>query len=381
MPAGGTDLLKVGLNDACLAPPILLRTTQALALAGGADSVWVPDHLINVVPRSIWKARYTGAVHLAPRSDAFLEAWSTLGWLAAKTRFSGLKLGVGVTDAGRRHPAVTAQAAATLHILSKGRAILGIGTGERESNVPYGVDWAKPVSRLEEALETIRALWNSGGALLNRDSEFFPLRDAVFDIPPYAGQRPEIWVAAHGPRMLGITGRFADAWFPAWPQTPAVYGQGLEQVRNAAADAGRNPNSITGAGWFFVFTAATASMVEGVLDSVGARLCALTAPSTLWEAHGAEHPLGNGFTGLQDLLPQIIDEETALEYARRVPDGLLRSMALCGTAPQVAEQLAEYRRHGLSYPVLTNTSLYFQLRLGLTAVPAMARLMRILGRM
>ena len=71
-------------------------------------------------------------------------------------------LGVGVTDTGRRNPAVTAQAAATLHLLTRGRAILGIGPGEREGNEPYGVDWSKPVARFEEAMATIRALWGSG---------------------------------------------------------------------------------------------------------------------------------------------------------------------------------------------------------------------------
>jgi phthiodiolone/phenolphthiodiolone dimycocerosates ketoreductase len=92
-------------------------------------------------------------------------------------------VGVSVTDAGRRNPAVTAQAAATLHLLTGGRAILGIGTGEREGNEPYGVEWSKPVTRLEEALATIRALWNSGGELISRDSPYFPLHDAVFDLP------------------------------------------------------------------------------------------------------------------------------------------------------------------------------------------------------
>jgi phthiodiolone/phenolphthiodiolone dimycocerosates ketoreductase len=69
-----------------------------------------------------------------------------------------MRLGVAVTDTGRRNPAVTAQAVASLHLLTRGRAVLGIGTGERESNAPYGVDWSKPVARFEEALATIRAL-------------------------------------------------------------------------------------------------------------------------------------------------------------------------------------------------------------------------------
>jgi alkanesulfonate monooxygenase SsuD/methylene tetrahydromethanopterin reductase-like flavin-dependent oxidoreductase (luciferase family) len=74
-----------------------------------------------------------------------------LGHIAARNRVGRLRLGVGVTDSGRRNPAVTAQAAATLHLLTRGRAILGIGPGEREGNEPYGVDWSKPVARFEEA--------------------------------------------------------------------------------------------------------------------------------------------------------------------------------------------------------------------------------------
>jgi phthiodiolone/phenolphthiodiolone dimycocerosates ketoreductase len=69
---------------------------------------------------------------------------------------------------------VTAQAVATLHLMTRGRAILGIGPGERVGNEPYGVDWSKPVARFEEALATIRALWDSKGELVNRDSPFFP---------------------------------------------------------------------------------------------------------------------------------------------------------------------------------------------------------------
>lgn len=127
---------------------------------------------------------------------------------------------------------------------------MGIGTGEREGNEPYGVDWSKPVARFEEAMATIRALWNSGGELVTRDSPFFPLHNAIFALPSYRGKWPEIWIAAHGPRMLRATGRYADAWFPALAIRPTNYAAGLEKVRAAASDAGRDPLSITAANFF-----------------------------------------------------------------------------------------------------------------------------------
>jgi phthiodiolone/phenolphthiodiolone dimycocerosates ketoreductase len=108
----------------------------------------------------LWKQKYCGATKLIPTLDANMEAWTMLGHIAARNRLGRLRLGVAVTDTGRRNPAVTAQAAATLHLLTRGRAILGIGPGEREGNEPYGVDWSKPVARFEEAMGTIRALWD-----------------------------------------------------------------------------------------------------------------------------------------------------------------------------------------------------------------------------
>ena len=144
---------RVGLADLLiytgLGPMAMTRANYLAAAATRIDSFWVPDHLNALMPRSIGTAKYIGTAgaKLMPRPDAISEPWTALGYLAAKNRFARMRLGVGVTDAGRRNPAVTAQAAATLHLLTRGRAILGIGTGEREGNEPYGVDWSKPVAR------------------------------------------------------------------------------------------------------------------------------------------------------------------------------------------------------------------------------------------
>ena len=166
-------------------PTVLARTNVLMATASGVDSYWVADHLNSLFPRSIATPSYLGVAKLVPKADAQLEPWTMLGYLASRNRFARLRLGVGVTDASRRNPAVTAQAAATLHLITRGRAILGIGAGQREANEPYGVDWTKPVARFEEAIATIRSLWNSGGELISRESPYFPLHNAVFDLPPY----------------------------------------------------------------------------------------------------------------------------------------------------------------------------------------------------
>lgn len=349
--------MQVGLLDITVAgkPRVdtFTRANYLGAVAARADSFWVPDHLNALFPRALWKPEYCGMARLSPSVDAFLEPWTMLGNLAARNRFR-LGLGVCVTDTGRRNPAVTAQGAVTMSRLTRGRFILGIGTGEREGNEPYGVDWSKPVARFEEALATIRTLWNSHGELVNRDSPYFPLRNALFDLAPYRGTWPPIWIAAHGPRMLRIAGRYADGYFPAFPHTPETYAQRLDAVRSSASDAGRDPAAITPALCLSVITGRTDGEVEAALEAEVMRAACLTAPDEMFAKHGLQHPLGVGFSGAQDILPQEWDEQTALSYIKGVTPELTRDLGLVGTPAEVLGKAAAWRDAGVRHMVLIN---------------------------
>ncbi|MEZ0354441.1 LLM class flavin-dependent oxidoreductase [Mycobacterium sp. pR1184] len=364
---------RVGVGDPILAArsaaDAFTRANYLGAVADRVDSFWVPDHLNQLFPRSLWQQKYCGATRLIPKIDAAMEPWTMLGHIAARNRIGRLRLGVGVTDSGRRNPAVTAQAAATLHLISRGRAILGIGPGEREGNEPYGVDWSKPVARFEEAMATIRALWNSGGELVNRDSPFFPLRDALFELPPYRGKWPEIWIGAHGPRMLRAAGRYADAYYPSFAHLPEDYTQRLDVVRSAASDAGRDPLSILPALQVFVVTGRSRDDVDEALDSEVVRAFGLNAPDDVFVRHGVQHPLGAGFAGAQDLVPHGWDEQTALSHQAKIPPPVLREFLLNGTPDEIIETVAHWRDAGVRYLVMSNVSLLQRsLRKGLASV-------------
>ena len=370
------------LVNSRLGPTPMARNSLLTAQAAQADSLWVPDHLNALLPRSIMKKPYLGTAPLLPRPDAVLEPWTMLGHIATKNRLRRLKLGLAVTDTGRRNPAVTAQAAATLHLLSKGRAILGIGTGEREGNEPYGVDWSKPVGRFIDAVATIRALWESDGEPVTRDSEFFPLHNATFDLPSYKGKWPEIWIASHGPRMLRATGRYADGWFPAAIFHRPDYKACLDAVRTAASDAGRDPTSIRAANFFYIVTGRSRDEVDEALDSVPLKAFGLLAPAAEWQRHGGRHPMGDDFGGFQDIIPQVLDEQTVLSYTADLPHALLRSCLLTGTAAEVVDQVAEWRDFGLEYGVFANASfLQPSLKRGLAANAPFLTILRRLRKL
>src|ERR1700749_1761139 len=347
----------VGIMDFSLVsrptPESLTRATYLNALTNRVDSLWLPDHLNGLFPRSLWKQKYCGATKLVPTLDAYMEPWTMLGHLAARNRAGRMHLGTSVTDTGRRNPAVTAQAAATLPLLTRGRSILGIGPGEREGNEPYGVEWSKPVARFEEAMATIRALWGSGGQLVNRESPYFPLHNATFALTPYKGKWPEIWIAAHGPRMIRAAGRYADGWFPGTTRA-SEYGQQLNDLRTAASDARRDPMAITPAGIRFILTGRSQGEIDEVVDSKLVRLFTLNSPATDWERHGAEHPMGPDFKGVQDLVPQLIDEQTALSFVSKVPRELVKELFVVGMPDDIVDQLAEFRDAGLRCLVVGN---------------------------
>ena len=350
--------MRFGLADPCahsrILPDSVLRTTRLNAVVTGADSILVPDHLIQVIPESIYTRKRAAGERIMPTPDACYDPWTVLGLLAARNRFRRLRLGTGCTDTARRHPAVTAQAAATLHQLTRGGAILGIGAGEGMNQTPYGVPTARRVSMYIEALKTIRALWDSWGKPVTRDSEFFPLKDAKMPVPPYRGTWPEIWVGGHGPRMRRAAGRYGDAWFPGVTMDPSEYGEHLAGIRDVAADAGRDPHAIQAAKYFFVVTAHSSSAVEEILESPLVKSYALCAPSEYWAKHGAEHPMGPDFTGVVDLLPHVLDERTALDHVSKVPTSLIRNFVLAGTPSEILDKLAEWRDHGMQYPLMFN---------------------------
>jgi hypothetical protein len=108
--------LSVGVETNCTAPLGLERATMRLCQLFGVDSLFLPDHYLSFVPRSVWGPELTPAAKLVPSPDAFFDPYVMLGMMAA--RYRRVRLGTGVTEPFRRHPATLAQAFVTLDHLT-----------------------------------------------------------------------------------------------------------------------------------------------------------------------------------------------------------------------------------------------------------------------
>ncbi len=190
------------------------------------DSLWIADHFYG----------------FDAKSDPFMEAWTTLTWLAAK--FDNVELCHHVLGHGYRPPALTAKMAATLQVLSGGRFILGIGAGWRgDEYEAYGYEFPKPSVRfaqLEELIKICRLMWTEELPSFNGDH--FRIDEAA--APPLPDKAPPICVGASGEKIgLPLVGRQADMWNCSL-RSREDWVRKLGIVRQSAEDAGRDPNSI-----------------------------------------------------------------------------------------------------------------------------------------
>src|ERR1700693_613800 len=132
----------------------------------GFDLVTVMDHFYQI--RGI-----------GPETEPMMEAYTTLGALAAST--SRVKLGTLVTGVTYRNPAILAKQVTTLDIISQGRAVLGIGAAWFDvEHTGLGVDFppvGERMDRLEEALQICRAMFRDERPTF--DGRYYRVKDAI----------------------------------------------------------------------------------------------------------------------------------------------------------------------------------------------------------
>jgi alkanesulfonate monooxygenase SsuD/methylene tetrahydromethanopterin reductase-like flavin-dependent oxidoreductase (luciferase family) len=216
-------VLPIGPRPPSTRATYLADARRALDLVGAHfDSAWFVDHF------------------QAGTQDV-LECWTTLSYLAGL--HPALRFGAAVLGQSYRNPALTAKMAATLHFLSGGRTIFGLGAGWQEDEyLAYGYDFPSAgtrVEQLDEALEIIKAMWTEERATFH--GRHYHVDQACCE--PRPDPLPPVMIGGSKPRMLRLIARHADWWNVSWTGIGEYRPQAAELER-ACAEVGRDPATL-----------------------------------------------------------------------------------------------------------------------------------------
>jgi alkanesulfonate monooxygenase SsuD/methylene tetrahydromethanopterin reductase-like flavin-dependent oxidoreductase (luciferase family) len=181
------------------------------------------------------------ADHLQFESRDVLESWTALTYLAA--RHADFQFGNAVLCQSFRNPALVAKMGATLHFLSGGRFILGLGAGWKEDEyVAYGYDFPPTgvrIEQLDEYVKIIKALWTQEQATLR--GQYYRVENAYCE--PKPEPMPTIMIGAMKPRMISLAVQHADWWNVSWTTLEDYKGM-VEVCERECEQTGRNPRAL-----------------------------------------------------------------------------------------------------------------------------------------
>ena len=298
----GWRLDLVGIDTKDHWPTMLSIAQEADREDSPFESIWVFDHF-HTVP--------------VPTQEATHEAWTLMAAFGAAT--DRVRLGQMCTCMGYRNPAYLAKVAATVDVISQGRAEMGIGAGWYEHEWrAYGYGFPKAGDRigmLDEGVQIMRQLWTTGNATL--DGKHYQVDGAICQPLPLQDGGVPLWIAGGGEKKtLRIAAQYAD--YTNFDGSAEGFSRKSEILRQHCQDVGTDFDKITRSANYNVILGETEKDVQ---DRI---------------AWMKDHLLRAG-------VPQHIAEGRVNEFA----NGLL-----VGTPEVIAERLAEVGKLGMTYAIL-----------------------------
>jgi len=206
----------------------------------GFDSIWVID-------RILWPAEPQTPYPPSPDGSwpeiyqNVIDPISTLTYVAGLTQ--RIKLATGIIDMLYQNPLILANRLAALDNLSKGRLLLGLGNGHSKDEFDAaGVPFEKRGERADEFLKVLNKIWYNDP--VEHKGKYYNIPKSVIGPKPYQKKIPT-YLAGFTPKALNrIISSDANGWVGIPQLDLDAFKQGQEQLRKAAQENGRDPNTI-----------------------------------------------------------------------------------------------------------------------------------------
>ena len=262
---------------------------------------------------------------------------------AAAMRTSHIRLGTGITSVFVRTAPTVAMAAATVDDVSAGRFILGIGSSHKvQVEAEHGVPYAKPLTRVREYVEVVRALLRDGRAAYA--GQTVTIENFELWFAPRRAEIP-IWVSAVFPKMTALAGEIADGILLT-RSSLGTAAPARAALAEGAARAGRDPAAVV-----------VASLLPTMVADSRAEALAALRPGLAFYA--------GFFPRYNRLMAELgfAEEASAIAAAwakgdrdgaeRAVSDALIDATSVAGTPAECRAKIDAYRASGIDLPILS----------------------------
>ena len=235
--------MKFGLFFANAGPFAVPETFEALVRTAdevGIESIWAVEHVVVPVGYESQYPYSKDGRMPGPENSPIADPLIALSYAAALTR--NLRLATGVIILPQRHPTYVAKEVATLDVLSRGRAILGVGIGwlQEEFDV-LDVPFRERAARTEESVRAIRSLWSDTAE--GFDGDFYRWKPVESNPKPIQKPGVPIVVGGHVEGAARRAARVGDGFFPALGGLAKIPGL-IQAMSDECGKVGRDPAEI-----------------------------------------------------------------------------------------------------------------------------------------
>lgn len=272
-----------------------------------------------------------------PTGPSLRDCYTFMTLMAVHTK--KLKLGFAIESEYLRHPIVHANSTAVLDEVSNGRAVLGIGPGDKHALQVVGENRPHPLVHIKESVHIIRKLLE--GEAVTFEGEFFHINGFKLDNPPK--HKVPIYVGARGPKMLELAGQIGDGVVLDFVH-PKDIGWAMGLVKKGAEKVGRDIEQIDIVPYVNTGLSNDAKAAKNASKFL-ATMTGATQYDFLYKRHGIDVE--------KDVMPirKLLEKGKFFEASQICPDILLDTYTSWGTPEKVLEDYKKIEKLGIKHAI------------------------------